>query len=173
MSTGKGYSLWLIPDPHDKAYDLIEQFICRISSQHNTPLFPQHVTLLSDLRFDGKDMYEKFFNLVAQLDRYEMQLDKVGSKGLYFQNLFLTVRQTDPVLKAHALAEKVFALETNVYFPHLSLAYGDFSKQQVEELQQKVSDELPKRIKCSFVAIELWRTIGTVAEWYKMEHYPL
>lgn len=173
MSKATGYSLWLVPERDTETYELLDQLIRTVAAQYRTPVFDPHVTLLGGVEGTEQDMREKTRVLAEELTPYEIQLGEVGSNGIYFQILFSKIEQTRSVLNANTVAQEVFGVDKGKYFPHLSLAYGDLSNEQVATLQQFVGQRNPIA-GTHFLAqsVELWRSEGTVEEWRKVAIFP-
>lgn len=114
-------------------------------------------------------MRNKAQGITKKLVPYEVRLGEVGSHRTYFQALFSKVDQTPQVLNAYEMAQKVFDLDKGKYFPHISLAYGDFSDEQVDNLKRIAEQEFETK-NISFLArdIELWHTEGVVGEWHQI-----
>jgi hypothetical protein len=68
----------------------------------------------------------------------------------------------------------VFAANKGKYFPHASLAYGDFSPETVAVLQQQLTGCRHPIMGKKFLVrdVELWRTEGEVKDWYKVAAFP-
>ena len=175
MSKATGYSLWLVPERKTETYRFLDQFIRDVAAQYQTPVFDPHATLLGGVDGDEKDMREKTQMLAEKLAPYEIQLGEVGSNGIYFQILFSRVEQTPSVLEANAVAQKVFGVDKGKYFPHLSLAYGDLSNEQVAALKQFIAQRYPPITGINFLVanVELWRSEGAVNKWHRVATFQL
>ena len=173
MSKATGYSLWLVPESGTETHQLLDKFVRNVATQYQTPIFDPHVTLLGGVEGKEQDMREKTLTLAEQLAPYEIQLGEIGSSATYFQILFSRVQETSAMMNAHAAAQKVFAVDKGYYVPHLSLAYGDLSNEQVATLRQIIAQS-NKFTGMHFRAqgVELWRTVGTVEEWCIVATFP-
>lgn len=78
------------------------------------------------------------------------------------------------VMRANIVAQKVFVVDKGKYFPHASLAYGDFSAETVAVLQRQLAEHHHPITGKKFLVrdIELWRTEGEVKDWYKVDAFP-
>ena len=111
--------------------------------------------------------------LASELSPYEIELGEVSSSGIFLQILFFKIKQSPPVLEANIVAQKMFKVDKEKYFPHLSLAYGDLSSEQITTLQQFVAQKEPTaEIHFLVDRIELWRTEGNVEEWQYVTSLP-
>lgn len=168
-----GYSLWLVPEKGGEAYQFLERVIQDIGSDYQTPLFDPHVTLVGGVEGLEKTVLKKARELAKELTPYEIELGEIDSNGTYFQILFSQVMQTISVMHAGATAQKVFGMEGEKYFPHLSLAYGAFSQEQVNGLMTTMGEKSIKGTRFFVDRIEVWSTEGFVEEWRKVAEVPL
>lgn len=173
MSKATGYSLWLVPERGTETYEVLDKLICDVASQYQTPIFAPHVTLLSGAEGNEQDIREKTQVLAEKLTPYEIKLGEVDSSATYFQILFSRIQETSAMMNANTVAQKVFGVDRGYYVPHLSLAYGDLSNEQVATLRQIIA-QLNKLTGMHFRAqgVELWRTVGTVEEWCIVATFP-
>lgn len=174
MSKASGYSLWLVPDTNSVLYRIIERYITQVAMEYKTPKFVPHVTLLGGLIGDEKDLCSKTKKLAEMLEPYEVQLGEIGSNGIYFQALLSKVSQANAVISANTLAQQVFGVNNGSYFPHASLAYGDFSQEEIAMLQGDLTKRDLLGTEKNFLVkeVELWRTEGMVRDWYKVAVFP-
>lgn len=173
MPKTSGYSLWLVPDTKSEALRVLAQHIADIAKKHQTPNFVPHATLLGGVDGTEADMRAKTQELAEKLAPYDIRLCGVGSNGTYFQILFSKIDETVPVMHANVVAQQVFGVDKGVYFPHASLAYGDFSPEQISALKQQLTEGKPVSGMSFLVQeIELWRCKGEVQEWYKVAAFP-
>ncbi len=173
MSKATGYSLWLVPDRESDMYRLLNAAIQEIARHYGTPAFEPHVTLLGGIVGDSEEVRQKTRWLASNLVPYAVHLGTIGSHGTYFQILFSRVAQSEEVMAAGQRARDVFEIGESIYFPHCSFAYGDFSDEDL--MSAKLSLESCNAL-CAATftvnTIELWRTEGSVGEWYQVESFP-
>ncbi len=167
-----GYSLWLVPDVNSELYHRLTRCIAEVAARFRTPTFIPHVTLLGGLNDHG--LYGKVEKLAGSLKPYQMRLGELDSDDTYFKILFSKIEQTTAVMHARTLARQLFKVNEEAYAPHLSLAYGNLSSEQVDVLKDEIARTyyLPG---AEFLVreIHLWRTEGTVFGWYELEAFPL
>ena len=174
ISKASGYSLWLVPDTKSEVYRVLTQCIADIAKEHQTFNFVPHTTLLGGVVGFEEDIRNKTRKLAEMIAPYYIELGEVGSNGIYFQILFSKVEQTEMVMRANIVAQKVFAVEKGKYFPHASLAYGDFPSETIVILQQQIRERQHSITGKKFLVrdVELWRTEGEVKDWYKVAIFP-
>lgn len=170
--TATGYYLCLVPAQRTSVRYLLDGIIEKIAHEYGSPVFVPHVTLVGSGE-DKQIAIEKTRILASQLLPYEIKLGSVGSNGIHFQILFYQVEQTGSVMQANAIAQKVFGGKPRKYFPHLSLAYGDFSPSEVSILKKLVERSYQAdTMNFSAQGIELWHCQGTAEEWKAVEFFP-
>ena len=174
MPKTTGYSLWLMPERNTKTYSFLDQLIRNLAARYQTPIFNSHITLLGGINDNEQNVREKTQLLAEKLTPYEIQLDEIGTNKTYFQILFYKIKPTHSALNANDIARKVFGINKEKYFPHLSLAYGDLTSEQVFVLKQIVTQyNQISEICFEIKTIELWRTEGAVEKWRKIAIFPI
>ncbi len=164
---GTGYSLWLVEDHKTESCQSLQSLIFTLSGIHETPAFIPHITLVADINSNEKELVRLMHQFVQSLQPFRVQLTNLGSNGIYFQILFAIVKQTPELMSANIAAKRLFGTEKGIYVPHLSLAYGNLSLDQIATLIEKVRRHQPfvEGTELTLRNIELWRTIGVVQEW--------
>ena len=177
MSKASGYSLWLVPDVESDVYHALARCIAEIARRKQTSVFVPHVTLVGGISGD-QNVWEKTQTLAALLSPYKLRLGDIGSHGMYFRMLFSKIELTQTLLRVNAFAQYFFSVYGERYFPHLSLAYGNFSPGEVAELKDYLTN--PNRIPFRIVgmeflvrAVQLWHTEGEVDKWCKVASFPV
>jgi 2'-5' RNA ligase len=165
----------MVPDAELALHGELARCIATLAEKQGTPHFTPHSTLIGGLVGEEQPVIEKTQQLSEMLEPYEITLGELGSNGIYFQIFFSKIDETPQLMSSNRLAQDVFETDSGIYFPHFSLAYGDFTPQQVQQLQDEVG-KLNFSIKGStFMVqeIELWKTEGTVNDWRKIKSFPL
>lgn len=174
MKLSAGYSLWLVPLRECEAHSTFSRCISEIAEECGTYTFVPHVTLLYVGDGAEEEMCGKTQELANALVPPVIQLGAIESNGTYHQILFSQVEKSDAVMRAHALAQKIFGVDRGTYFPHLSLAYGDISSEKIAALTNRLTNrDLISGMTFTAGEIELWRCEGTVEEWEKVAAFPL
>jgi 2'-5' RNA ligase len=176
FSLASGYSLWLVPDVNSEAYRILKRCIDDLAQVYQTPSFVPHITLLGGVQDSSGRMQRDTKELAGRLHHCPIQLDAIGSNGIYFQILFARVKPVRAIYNRNTEAKKFFGIHSSVcYVPHLSLAYGNLSSEQVRALQHRLSGQSYVIPGIKFLArkMELWYTQGPVQDWTKIEVFPL
>lgn len=165
MSQKQVYSLWLRPFGN-AAYQLQHQ-IEELSNQYDTPVFEPHVTLLGGLRFGETELTHLTETLAASLHPFEIALTRAGYMDTYYQSLFVHVKKSEALMNARETAEKLFGREPEEeYVPHLSLLYGDLSRNEKERILNVIGRKF--HIQFSVHNVLLINTTGKPEEWEKI-----
>ena len=159
------YSLWLEPNG-DVAYKLQER-IKKLSKKYESPLFAPHVTLLGSLQASETELIPLTNTLASSLHPFELTLTKGGYQDRFYQSLFIHIDKTNKLKEARNLACQLFdRSDADGYMPHLSLLYGDLSRNEKERILNIMGREF--YISFSAKSIVLMQTEGTPEEWKKI-----
>ncbi|KAL8283738.1 hypothetical protein RQP46_005533 [Phenoliferia psychrophenolica] len=137
-----GIALWLAPSQSSLEGIHLSSLITSLATNHSTPLFAPHVTLLTgiDASTPPTELLATIRSALATFPTpagpFSLTLTSLGSKAdekNYFQYLFVKV---DPNAKLLALRKAVreallpeaVAAKPDDFFPHLSLMYGEDTK---------------------------------------------
>ncbi|KAJ2787078.1 hypothetical protein GGI15_001011 [Coemansia interrupta] len=182
------YSLWLCPPGGSDAYSKLDSVIRRFAGSLKTPIFPPHATLFSPVRA-GSDR-----DAMAQVSEYVKRMDDklgdsirangipvcvcdVATGNTFYQCVFLDAPSSHILEAANRIAREHWsAADMPAYYPHVSIVYGEFDKNRLDEIASQVRDDLPVNIQheLSFTASEIrvvetvgpcdqWRDIGSVS----------
>lgn len=172
------YSLWLTPYPGSKAEDSLMRKMDEIRKKYKTPFFRPHVTLLGGIVDSKESVLVKTCELAMSCWPFDINLGEICSNGNGnpFQVLFYKVKKPEHLGRLNTLVQKDFGVKQSGYSPHLSLAYGDISKEDVSVLQQTLARD-SSIVGTSFRVhgIELWKTPRILPEavqyWERIAHF--
>lgn len=175
MAAATGYSVFLVPPQESLLYTELRTCINEIAEAKGTPSFIPHTTLIGGMVGDEKGAIERTKLLSKSLRQFDIRLGDLGSNGIYFQMLFSKVDPTESVMHSNQRAQEIFGMNSGKYFPHLSLAYGDFQPQEVQEIQTNILNRKRMLIGGRYTVqeIELWNTDGEVPAWRKIATFPI
>ena len=177
MNKTTGYSIWLIPD--GGVYKLTSKIILDIARKDHAPKFKPHITLLGEFgkEKNEKDIIKSFRDLVHNQKTLTLNFESVNCENFYFRALFLKVGKTKELLNFHRKAKQALGMKNiKSYMPHLSLVYGNFSKNSKEKIISSTSKDLSSEIFIKEFPIDkilLMKTQGTVSQWRKIVTFPL
>lgn len=170
MAAATGYSIFLVPPEGSELYASLAECISEIAGRSGAPIFVPHVTLIGGILGNEQDVTEKTRELADSLTPFDIKLGELGSNGTYFQMLFSKIDPSVSLMKSNQLARDIFDAQDGVYFPHLSLAYGDFTPDEVETLKQEILNQqwIPFGNTYCVKELELWNTEGEVSHWRRV-----
>ena len=164
-----GYSIWLMPE--GDVYRRLGEWIYKLSEKTLTALFEPHVTLIGELRGGKEQIREKTRDLASRVNLNQIELAELNYSDEYYRRFFLRVNSRPELVEARREAERVFKVDSQQdYFPHLSLAYGELSKEIADKVISKLS---PFKIKFNVNSLYLFSTKGKVHQWYKIDRFKL
>ena len=124
----------------------------------------------------------KLREIVKEMDmkNLELHLEPAQKGDKYFQSVLSPVKPTDDLLDLRRKCQEEWGEEEKVYFPHLSLFYGDFTPERRDQIALEanktkdfdIDDERGKlldRVKVEEIVIvdtegraDQWRVVGSV-----------
>lgn len=159
------YSLWLEPDGN-VAHRLQEK-IRKLSNKYNTPMFEPHVTLIGTLEQSLPELIQLTDMLAGSLEPLELLLTKTGCGNTFYQSVFVHVDNSKGLRSARRLACRLFNVDDpEDYMPHLSLMYGDMTREEKERILNLMEREYQMRFTVRYV--RLVKTEGLPEEWKKV-----
>ena len=106
-------------------------------------------------------------------NKLSLSLQPAQAGTHYYQSVLAPVSPDGPLSRLREVCEKAFKLQgKGVYFPHLSLLYGDLDNGRRNELAQKVNEEmtLASNVEIEEIAVvdctgttDQWKTVATVS----------
>ena len=122
------YSIWLIPEGNVK--DQLKNTIYLLSTDFGGPIFEPHVTIVSSFIGSEKELFQKMITISRKIKPFEIFFDGIACLDEFFRSIFLKVKVNTGLQSARDIACKELNWNDNDYIPHLSLAYGDYSKKE-------------------------------------------
>jgi 2'-5' RNA ligase len=160
---GTGYSLWLLPEPEERAR--LEALIERLSSRLGTVPFTPHVTLLGGLQGAEEWLVDRMHELVRDLPPLTLRLTRTDGQDAFFRCFYVEVEGAAALDVSHARAVAHLGVRTPPpFFPHLSLVYGRLSLAQKQGLAGELRPAVEGRV-VRFTELRLVQTDGHVTDW--------
>jgi 2'-5' RNA ligase len=163
------YHLWV--KPSGAIRDALARTIRELAYELGGPMFEPHVTLLGDLIGTEEEHAQRSRIAAQQLRPFNIILSEASYRTQYFQCLFMGVEQTASLMRAHAVARRIFQKPDETYMPHLSLVYGS----RPESQKKTIIQTLPFNLRTSFevVALSLVRADSSnPKDWHEIALYP-
>lgn len=167
MGNNKKYSLWLRPQG-EIAFSL-QQRIEKLSKKYDSPTFEPHVTLLGGLSAGETELTQLTETLARSLHPFDLILTQADVGNTFYQSVFARVKKTDEIMNARNTAKQLFSVEADEkkdHFPHLSLMYGDFPRDEKERVLNAMGREF--HIRFSVSNLLLIETSGKPKDWKKI-----
>lgn len=167
MVTARKYSLWLRPQG-DIAFSL-QQRIQKLSKKYESASFEPHITLVGGLSAGETELKQLTDTLAGALSPFDIILTHADIGNTYYQSLFVRIKETKELMNARKKAKQMLSISRNDkedYFPHLSLMYGDFKREQKERILNTMGREFHLRFSVSNLL--LIETSGKPQEWEKI-----
>jgi len=163
------FSLWL--RPHGDVAFALQQRIDELADKYGTPSFEPHVTLLGGLTGRETGLIQLTDTLASYLHPFELKLTEAGIGNTYYRSLFACGKETEVLLKARENARRLFDVDVGKnseddYFPHLSLLYGELSRDE----KQRILNVIGRKFYITFTVqnLLLVKTTGKPDRWKKI-----
>ena len=164
------YALWLMPE--GDLYHRLATAILDLGSEHSTPAFEPHVTLLGRITGAEREVISKSAEIAARIRPFMVRLTRLDYRGEYFRCFFLRAAGGRPIAKAYQAAKEVFGLRESARFlPHLSLIYGHLDSGRKERMLAELGRRLDARFKVRSLHLYLIR--GEPGAWRRVKEFSL
>lgn len=175
MIESRGYSIWMMPS--GQVYDELSGLISKLSGEHFSHKFEPHVTLLKVIEGLGEDISLKTSELAKLIKPFKIELEGLDYFEDHFRCLFIKAKETPELMNANLEARKVFSRGIDaIYAPHLSLIYGELSKDMKQTMISNLKNEREgKEFAYAFDVnkLDLFSTQGEPDKWYRAGEFPL
>lgn len=164
----KGYSLLMTPDRNSEAYQLLNRTVNELSQEYHTELFEPHLTLFAPIDLPLEDLKKKLISL-SMMEPFELSMTKIVTGQKYYQCVLGTVEKTPDLEYVYRRTMELLELPQSIYFPHISLIYGNFLNYVKKHIMNEVLNDknfkslLP--LKFTISQIEIWKTEGETKTW--------
>jgi len=99
-------------------------------------------------------------------NKLSLSLQPAQAGTHYYQSVLAPVSSNESLSRLREACEKAFKRQgKGVYFPHLSLLYGDLDKGRRDELALKVNEEMTLEGKVEIEEIAVVDCTGTADQW--------
>ncbi|MEK7663866.1 MAG: 2'-5' RNA ligase family protein [Patescibacteria group bacterium] len=166
-----GYHLFFLPE--GELFDNLQNTINQLAEKYGGMKFEPHVTLLARIpKANETELTAKTQKLAKMMKPFEIEPKKVYAQEDYFRALYYKAKYNARLKRYHQKALEMFGVQdVNVYFPHLSLFYGNVPKSIKDEMIASLS--LPASMKFLVGKVYLYRTEGEAKDWVRVGAYPL
>lgn len=157
--------------PPQPLRDRFADLIARVSDRLGSPRFEPHITL-GVANGSQPKVVQQARALAQRLGPLPIHLTKAVIGDEYFRCIFVLVEPTPSVLLARELAWQLLRDQSDEgYIPHMSLAYGNLTPVQKEE----ILNDIGRDFATSFIVDRLALVIpeGRPEEWRHVEVFDL
>lgn len=160
-----GYHLFF--EPVGEVAQELQILITKVAGEFNALIFNPHVTLLARIpeQLESEDiLIEKTEKLAQLLPPITLSFGDLNAQDSYFKALYIEINEKEQMVEYHKKASELFETpDEGIYFPHLSLLYGNYTEEQKTPALQTII--LPEQK--SFVAdkVYLYKTDGETQNW--------
>lgn len=164
MSRPAVYSLWLIPT--GEVHERLSHLIHDLAREYGAPAFEPHVTLVGSVPGSENQLRAGTRELASLLRPLQLRTMGLGCEDVYFRSLYLKVRKSQPLMRAHRRALESFSLSPTDYVPHISLLYSD----RPRSMKQAILSQLRPLPSHTFEvnSIHVVDTSGSVESWKEL-----
>jgi len=151
----------------------LKHIIDTLAEKYDGVQFDPHVTLLARIPVaDENELVAKTKKLAAMMKPFIVEPRTVEAQDEYYRALYAKAEFSDELKTYHAKGLDIFGYrDTNVYFPHLSLYYGDAPESIKEGMISSLS--LPPQMSFAVDKIYLYRTPGEPRDWVRIGEYSI
>ena len=119
------YSVWAIFKNENKLF--LNKLQRNLNKRFNGPKFPLHLTISSGFKIDQKDIFYKMKLIQKESKKFFIETNSFSYKNSFFQSIFLKVKINNKLTQQKKIIDKYLKPKKRIYFPHISLFYGDLS----------------------------------------------
>lgn len=161
------YSIWM--SPKGPTYLKLADIIGKLSREYKTPFFIPHITLIRGLKEDENSLISKCESLASKIKPFIIELAYPDFANSEYQSVFLRPNKTPGLMEARKKAEEIFSKKDS-YFPHLSLAYGNFTTDDKIKMISKIN---ASDIEFEVEELSLLLTKGSPENWREINRFPI
>ena len=163
------YSIWLMPS--DRELVRYQNIIDEFSLQFDTAGFEPHITLFTGIETLTDEIIYQISVLAALTDSFELIFNELCLKNNYFQAIYLKPDFNDALLKMNEELTILFPSVNYIFKPHLSLLYGNISKENKEDFLKQSDSTILGNFHAT--TLRIIKTSGEVEMWQTIEDFPL
>ena len=158
-----GYHLFFEPVGEIKAE--LQAIITKTAREFNAPIFNPHVTFLARIPEQSEEtLIEKTKQLASMITPITLSFGNLNAQDAYFKALYIEINEKEEMLSYHKQASELFDTpDEGIYFPHLSLLYGNYPAEQKAPALESIT--LPEQKSFLAETIYLYKTDGETQNW--------
>ncbi len=126
------YSIWAMPV--GKESNILKNTINLFSADFGGPIFEPHVSLVSSFLGSEKVLLQKVKTISKKIKPFDIYFDGIAYLDEFFRSIFFKVKVNTGLQLAIDITSKDLNWNDKDCLPHLSLAYGDYTKKEKEKM---------------------------------------
>lgn len=165
-------SLWCIPEP--RVLPALHYAIHELSRKFGGPIFPPHITLLSQINDRPSTILQPLARLAEHLPPFDVVIAGIRRSEEVFRAVVVEFEPCEALHQAWMGAQQLFSSQSRVpYSPHLSLAYGHVDESAVNAARDALRELLPDRFLIGALALVRAGSKVPVGKWRPLRIFPL
>lgn len=119
------------------------------------------------------DVIERSRELASALNPISVELGSVGYLDEYYKCLFIRLKETEDLMKAHERAKEIFdRREDPLFMPHVSLMYGNLKASRKRKIISSIGKDL-QSVSFEVGSLLIYSTEGEPSDWYRVKEFSL
>jgi len=169
MDLVDSYYFWLLPQKEVQA--IFRNIIQNLSQTYDTPVFEPHVTLVSGLSGDENLLIKKIDSFTRNKKAIAVTLNDIDYTHGFFNALFIKIHNTPEIDQLNKQTRNYLRpFDQGHYHPHLSLLYGNITKEEKKHIISKLNISSKKII---LDKLNLVRGNADVTQWRNIKEWSL
>jgi len=158
----KGFWIWGQFSQQSKAE--IEAMKEKANSILNGPSFEAHITLSGPLFGVSKKNIEELYKISNKNHKFTICSEGLSYKEEFFQALFIKIQERKELIEFKKLIDQSLKLNSKEFFPHISLFYGNATKESKNMIIKRLNSPKEFTLDCiSLVDVDennnSWRVV--------------
>ena len=148
----QSYSFWLMLSEPEHSH--FQALINNAAKVLGGPLFVPHITLAGGFSGDPADLATKLEMFVESVNVFEITFGGLATTDSFFESLFVRIVESDALMALRKRAYRILSKEEPPYRAHMSLAYGDYTKDaKLESIWSKLFDDYTQTVTIEKIAL--------------------
>ena len=131
------FSIWLVLEKESRSnYRKITQ---SISKRLKAPIFEPHCTVYGHLNTDIEILKPFVTELAENYNQFSARVKKIKSGDSFSKSLYVSIKNSGAIKQLNTICKNKFSGVRKYGFdPHISIAYGIFSKEEIYFATKKI-----------------------------------
>ena len=130
------YSIWVVPPK--LVLKKLQVLVDNLAKEYDAPTFEPHLTVLAEIDSNIEEIEEKLNKLNFKYSELQLETENFSFSTTYFQSVLIRIKPTAQLLELNLELKQIFNMENNLFMPHISLLYGDYSMEVRESIVNRL-----------------------------------